>query len=73
MSDLIPSIDLHGVVSAGATPTGALAARAQIFECSRIDQKTSPLSNQTNAQSIGVTMSSGRRSQRAGIDQQLLR
>src|ERR1700730_12577688 len=66
---LIQSIDLHGVVSGGATPTGALAARAQIFECSRIDQKISPVSNQTNAQSIGVTMSSSRRSQGAGINE----
>ena len=40
---LIASIHLHRVMSTGPAQASALAAVAHIFECSRIDQKISPV------------------------------
>ena len=55
---LIASIDLHGVMGTRAPQASPLIAVAHIFEGSRIDQKISPVSNQPNAQCIGVSMPS---------------
>jgi len=66
---LIAFIDLHSGMSASAAQASTFAAVAHIFECSRIEQKISSVSNQANAQRIRVPVPSTARAQRPGIDQ----
>src|SRR2546425_9144541 len=69
---LVASIDLHSVVSTGTTQASTLAAVAHIFECSRINQKMPPISNQTDAQRIRMPVTSIPPPQGPSIDKHLL-
>src|SRR5581483_6767347 len=70
--DLIAPIHQQGIMRASSAQASAFTAISYVFEGSGIEQERLSLSDQAHAERVGVTVASATRTQRAGIDLQLL-